>query len=81
MPHKVVTLPITNPEAMRQRTNRQSTVPRTVISLSMPIEPDWVNANRAAGMSGGSLAEFIREATRQRVAKTLTDEPPRLRAA
>lgn len=65
---------------MRKRANRQ-TGPRTVVSLSMPIEPDWVRANRAAGLSGESLAEFIREATRQRVDALLTDEPPQLRAA
>jgi uncharacterized protein (DUF1778 family) len=37
----------------------------------MPMEPDWVRANRAAGMKGETLADFLREAARQRANRIL----------
>ncbi len=39
-------------------------VSRTVLSVSLPVKPDWVNANRAAGMTGATLSAFVREAVR-----------------
>lgn len=40
--------------------------PRAVVSVSVPLEPDYVRANRAAGMTGETLAEFVRAAIRDR---------------
>lgn len=65
---------------MRKPLNRQ-TGPRTVVSLSMPV-PEWVRNNRAAGVSGETLAEFLREAARRRCDAVLgTEEPPQSIAA
>ena len=64
---------------MRKRLNSQSS-PRTVVSLSMPHE-EWVRSNRAAGMVGQKMSQFLRDAARRRVDELLTDDPPQLRAA
>lgn len=64
---------------MRKPLNRQ-TEPRTVVSLSMPLS-EHVRNNRAAGMSGETLAEFLREAARRRCADLLDAEPPQSIAA
>lgn len=45
---------------------RKPSRPRAVVSVSVPLEPDYVRANRAAGMSGESLADFVRAAMRHR---------------
>jgi hypothetical protein len=59
---------------MRKRLTRQ-TGPRTVVSLSMPHR-DWIRSNRAAGMSGETLAEFIREAAKRRTSEVIGEDPP-----
>lgn len=51
----------------RQRTRSH----RTVVSLSMPIDPDWKRATRAAGILHETLADFMREAIRQRANRVL----------
>ena len=58
----------------RKRANRKPSRPRAVISLSIPLEPDYVLASRAAGMLGESLSEFMREAIRQRTNRTIGKE-------
>lgn len=58
---------------------RKPSGPRAVLSVSMPVEPDWVRANRAAGMKGETLAAFVREAIRQRANRILArdgEAPP-----
>ncbi len=59
-------------------------VSRTVLSVSLPVKPDWVNANRAAGMTGATLSAFVREAVRlhaQRILDAKADASPSTRAA
>lgn len=50
---------------------RKPSRPRAVVSVSVPLEPDYVRANRAAGMKGETIAEFVREAMRQRANRIL----------
>jgi len=50
---------------------RKPSGPRAVLSVSVPIDPDWTRANRAAGMKGETLAAFVREAMRQRANRIL----------
>ena len=54
-------------------------VPRTVLSLSLPLS-EHARATRAAEMSGASLAEFIREAMRQRANRLLGKNDEKLTA-
>jgi hypothetical protein len=61
----------------RHPENRQ---PRTVVSLSMPHQ-EWLRANRAAGMKGMKLSEYIRAAVQDQNRVVLVDEPPQLKAA
>ena len=46
-----------------------------MVSLSMPHR-DWIRSNRAAGMSGETLAEFIREAAKRRTSEVIGEDPP-----
>lgn len=50
---------------------RQPRKPRTIVTVSVPIEPDYTRACRAAGVNGETLAAFIREAMRQRANRVL----------
>lgn len=54
---------------------RKPAGPRAVISLSMPIEPDWSRATQAARVKGETLADFMREAIRQRSNRILGRDP------
>lgn len=56
---------------MPRHSTRQPRSPRAVVSLSVPIDPDYTRANRAAGIRGETLAEFIREAMRLRANRIL----------
>jgi hypothetical protein len=55
----------------RQSKRQPRLVTRAVISVSLPLKPDWVEANRAAGIKNESLSGFIREAVRQRAERVL----------
>jgi uncharacterized protein (DUF1778 family) len=55
--------------------SRKIRSPRAVVSLSMPLHPDWVRANRAAGVRSETLADFMREAIRQRANRVLGRDP------
>ncbi len=50
---------------------RQPRRERVVLSLSIPLEPDYTRACRAAGLSDLTLSAFIREAMRQRANRVL----------
>jgi uncharacterized protein (DUF1778 family) len=53
---------------------RKPAGPRAVISLSMPIHPDWSRATEAAKAKDETLADFMREAIRQRANRILGRE-------
>lgn len=50
---------------------RKPSRPRAVLSLSLPLDPDYVRAHRAAVVKGETLAAFVREAMRQRANRIL----------
>jgi hypothetical protein len=51
-------------------------ISRTVLSVSIPIKPDWADASRAAGMVGQSLSAFTRDAVAERAARVFAGEVP-----
>lgn len=57
---------------------RQPRQVRAVLSLSIPIDPDYTRASRAASMRGESLSAWIREAMRQRANRQLGKDGPDL---
>lgn len=60
---------------MPRQTKRQPRlVQRAVISVSLPLKPDAVNAQRAAGMLNQTVSAFIRDAVNDRAAKVLAGE-------
>lgn len=67
----------------RQAKRQPRLVQRAVISVSLPLKPDAVDAQRAAGMLGQSVSAFIRDAVNERAAKVLAGEiePTPLRVA
>lgn len=59
-------------------------ISRTVLSVSIPIKPDWVDASRAAGMVNKSLSAFVRDAVREKAAQVLNEssgDAPQVAAA
>lgn len=60
---------------MPRQTKRQPRlVQRAVISVSLPLKPDAIDAQRAAGMLGQSVSAFIRDAVNERAAKVLAGD-------
>lgn len=50
------------------------------MSLSLPLEPDYTRACRAAGINGETLADYIRESMRQRANRVLGKDDQKVSA-
>ena len=60
---------------------RQPRRERVVLSLSIPVDPDYARACRAAAMNDESLSAWIRESMRQRANRQFGKDDQRLNGA